>query len=428
MPYSLNEALDRKIIEGLHDIVSVLEDHLKPLVQAELSVLVDILYRPEHLFPTGTEARRKCENGGFIKRLINHTSKLFEEKQDFLCVKILGTLREMMATETDCGDKGDQLRLSLLIRYFNKVPLPAMQNLQLATTSLPVSHGPGAKFLTRAQMNLHYVQCHLDNQGASKLIVDLVIKSNHNTKIFAEVIELGIALLEGGNQDIQKTLFTALHSGDTSQNFFKVFHEKMSEAQMEIKSSVTVNTSDIAAKANEEKDLSNKELDKALKKRNSKPANGVVLTEVLRDELDNAVEETQQAYNTVRSEALTDDPTFGPSSTLGTFEDQLAEKVDRAKEKEEETKLSPKVSVMKPILRFLQLLCENHNRHLQNLLRDQKNNKTRYNLVSETLILLDVICGSTTGGLGLLGLYINENNVMLINQILETLTEYCQVT
>ena len=197
---------------------------------------------------------------------------------------------------------------------------------------------------------------------------------------------------------------------------------------MEIKSSVTVNTSDIAAKANEEKDLSNKELDKALKKRNSKPANGVVLTEVLRDELDNAVEETQQAYNTVRSEALTDDPTFGPSSTLGTFEDQLAEKVDRAKEKEEETKLSPKVSVMKPILRFLQLLCENHNRHLQNLLRDQKNNKTRYNLVSETLILLDVICGSTTGGLGLLGLYINENNVMLINQILETLTEYCQVT
>lgn len=34
---------------------------------------------------------------------------------------------------------------------------------------------------------------------------------------------------------------------------------------------------------------------------------------------------------------------------------------------------------------------------------------------------------STTGGLGLLGLYINENNVGLINQIMETLTEYCQV-
>ena len=31
---------------------------------------------------------------------------------------------------------------------------------------------------------------------------------------------------------------------------------------------------------------------------------------------------------------------------------------------------------MKPILRFLQLLCENHNRTLQNLLRDQ-HNKTK---------------------------------------------------
>ena len=111
--------------------MTVLEDHLKPLVQAELSVLVDILYRPELLFPVGTEARRKCENGGFIKRLINHTSQLLEEKQDFLCVKILRTLREMMAVETDCGDKGDQLRLSLLIRYFTKVPLPAMSRYKI---------------------------------------------------------------------------------------------------------------------------------------------------------------------------------------------------------------------------------------------------------------------------------------------------------
>ena len=104
-----------------------------------------------------------------------------------------------------------------------------------------------------------------------------------------------------------------------------------------------------------------------------------------------------------------------PYSIAANLEDLLAEKVDRSKERDDENKLSPKVSVMKPILRFLQLLCENHNRSLQNLLRDQMN-KTKYNLVCETLVLLDVICGSTTGGLGLLGLYINENNVLLINQ------------
>ena len=88
-------------------------------------------------------------------------------------------------------------------------------------------------------------------------------------------------------------------------------------------------------------------------------------------------------------------------------------------------KLPLEIAVMKQILRFLQLLCENHNPDLQNFLRNQ-NQKTNFNLVSETLIFLDRICGSTTGGLGLLGLYINESNVALVNQTLETLTEYCQ--
>lgn len=88
--------------------------------------------------------------------------------------------------------------------------------------------------------------------------------------------------------------------------------------------------------------------------------------------------------------------------------------------------MSPEVLVMKPILRFLQLLCENHNRDLQNYIRKQDHSKTNYNLVHETLQFLDCICGSTSGGLGLLGLYINETNVGLINQCLESLTEYCQ--
>jgi hypothetical protein len=56
----------------------------------------------------------------------------------------------------------------------------------------------------------------------------------------------------------------------------------------------------------------------------------------------------------------------------------------------------------------------------------QDNNKTNYNLVCETLKFLDAICGSQTGLLGLLGNYINEDNVELINQALNTLTEYCQ--
>ncbi|XP_023342605.1 inositol 1,4,5-trisphosphate receptor, partial [Eurytemora carolleeae] len=417
---ALHIRMNRTVIEGLHDIVSVLEDHLKPLVQAEVSVLVDVLYRPELLFPTGPDPRRKCENGGFIRRLINHTAALLEDKQDRLCVQILQTLKDMMSSDSEYGDKGDLLRTSLLNRYFGKIPLPPMQcnnNLHLPAS---FSHGPGSKKLLRAQMNLHQVQCHLDNQGSSSLIVDLVIKSGKSTsspRIFTEVVEFGIALLEGGNMDIQKSLYTKLRSGDTSQAFFKVFFDKIKEAQQEIKSSVTVNTSDMTSR--EEVKDGTKEIEKAKRKR--RLMNGhVVLTEEGREEMDQAAISTQSAFSAIRG----GDGRALPPLTPG-LEDLLAEKVERSREKDEENQLSTKVVVMQPILRFLQLLCENHNKFLQNLLRDQ-NNKTKYNLVSETLILLDCICGSTTGGLGLLGLYINENNVGIINQIMETLTEYCQ--
>nr|CAD7399268.1 unnamed protein product [Timema poppensis] len=339
--------LDRSIIEGLQDIVSLLEDQLKPLVQSELSLLVDILYRPELLFPPGTEARKRCESGGFIRRLIKHTEKLLEEKEEKLCVKVLRTLREMMAIDPD-----------------------------------------HAKILSRAGRTLYDVQNHLDREGASDLVVELVIKSIHSPSIYVEAVELGIALLGGGNPIIQKSMYTKLMGGDLSQSFFKVFYDKMRDSQQEIKSTVTVNTSDIAAKAHEDKEQG-KETDKHSKKRGGEDVGSI---------------------------------TLGPGSAL---EEMLAEKLERHRDREEQNKLSAKVLVMQPILRFLQLLCENHNRNLQTLLRNQ-NNKTNYNLVSETLMFLDCICGSTTGGLGLLGLYINENNVALINQTLETLTEYCQ--
>ena len=57
--------------------------------------------------------------------------------------------------------------------------------------------------------------------------------------------------------EIQKSLYIQLQSGDVSQNFFRVFHDAMDAAQAEIKSTVTVNTSDIAARANEENNNNN---------------------------------------------------------------------------------------------------------------------------------------------------------------------------
>ncbi|KAL0272305.1 UNVERIFIED_CONTAM: hypothetical protein PYX00_005334 [Menopon gallinae] len=417
--------IDRSIIEGLQDIVSLLEEQLKPLVQAELSLLVDILYRPALLFPQGTEARKKSENGGFIRRLIKHTEKLLEEKEEKLCVKVLRTLREMMSIDPEYGEKGDLLRKGLLDRYFGKAATKpdSVEPPKTTTAQKPVSHGPGAKILSRAFRTLHEVQSHLDKEGASDLVVELVIKSVNSPSIFTEAVELGIALLEGGNPVIQKSMHAKLLGGDLSQSFFKVFYDKMKDAQTEIKTTVSVNTSDMTTNTQDEKDPM-KDMEKIRKKRGRRQS-GIFVTETLQEELNQAAMATSQAYVAARNLSSGDDGGVGGFSGSGTLEEILTEKVDRHRDRDDPSKLSQKILVMQPILRFLQLLCENHNRDLQNLLRNQ-NNKTNYNLVSETLMFLDCICGSTTGGLGLLGLYINENNVGLINQTLETLTEYCQ--
>lgn len=408
--------LDRSIIEGLQDIVSLLEDQLKPLVEAEISLLVDILYRSELLFPIGSESRKRCESGGFIRRLIKHAERLLEEKEEKLCVEVLRTLREMMALDTEYGEKGDKLRQNLLERYFGEhyvkkvselKALPGVIPKPIQTVAKPetsgkavtiVTHGPGAKFLSRAARTLYEVQNLLDKEGAGDLVVELVIKSIHSPSIFVEAVELGIALLEGGNNVIQRGMFNKFLALDPSQAFFRVFYDKMKDAQVEIKSTVTVNTTDIAAKANENREYQ-KDVDRVSRRAAPLKSNGIVITDEFRDELNNAGIATARAFAAARN--FNGGEEFIGAANIGTgnaLEDILAEKLEKHKDKDQREKLSPKVLVMQPILRFLQLLCENHNPDLQNLLRNQ-NNKTNYNLVSETLMFLDCICGSTTGEL-----------------------------
>lgn len=55
---------------------------------------------------------------------------------------------------------------------------------------------------------------------------------------------------------------------------------------------------------------------------------------------------------------------FPGTHTHVALEEILAEKAEKAKDAEE-NKLPQEVMIMQPILRFLQLLCENHNYDLQ---------------------------------------------------------------
>lgn len=56
--------------------------------------------------------------------------------------------------------------------------------------------------MSRGEMSLAEVQCHLDKEGASNLVIDLIMNAASD-RVFHESILLAIALLEGGNTTIQ---------------------------------------------------------------------------------------------------------------------------------------------------------------------------------------------------------------------------------
>ncbi|XP_053740824.1 inositol 1,4,5-trisphosphate receptor type 2 isoform X1 [Synchiropus splendidus] len=392
----------KNIIEKLQGVVSCLEEQYSPKVQSEFSVLVDVLHSPELLFPE--EARVRCESGAFMSKLIKHTQKLMD-KEEKLCIKILQTLRQMLDKKESFQESGNELRKILLTRYFGNQKLLAKSE----HTSGVVSTGGGAHMLEsdKPGSSLWEIQCLLDNVGTSELVIDLIVNTK-NDRVFEESILLGIALLQGGNTQIQNSFYCQLYKQRKSERFFKVFYDRMRLAQQEIRATVSVNMFEVSSrKRDEDSDSSGVRFRKGNE-------SGLLMREDMRGQLKEASSATSRAFSAFRKELDPDLDGLGHS-----YEGIGSEEVI------EETQMSPTITIMKPILRYLQLLCENHNSDLQNFLRNQ-NNKTNYNLVCETLQFLDCICGSTTGGLGLLGLYINENNVDLVRQTLETITEYCQ--
>uniref|UniRef100_A0A3B4V3P5 Inositol 1,4,5-trisphosphate receptor n=1 Tax=Seriola dumerili TaxID=41447 RepID=A0A3B4V3P5_SERDU len=386
----------KNIIEKLQGVVSCLEEQFSPKVQAEFSVLVDVLHSPELLFPEA--ARLRCESGAFMSKLIKHTKKLMD-KEEKLCIKILQTLREMLDKKECFQEAGNELRKILLTRYFGNQKLLSKSDTIMVNGNISAGGSPMLES-DKPGSNVVEIQCLLDNVGTSELVIDLIVNTK-NDRVFEESILLGIALLQGGNTQIQNSFYTQLYKQKKSERFFKVFYDRMRSAQQEIRATVSVNMFELSCRKRDDDSDVRKD-------------SGLHMREDMRGQLKEASSVTSKAFCAFRKELDPDLEGLGQNSEIVGAEEVI-----------EETQMSPAITIMKPILRYLQLLCENHNTDLQNFLRNQ-NNKTNYNLVCETLQFLDCICGSTTGGLGLLGLYINESNVDLVRQTLETITEYCQ--
>ncbi|XP_021179022.2 inositol 1,4,5-trisphosphate receptor type 2 isoform X2 [Fundulus heteroclitus] len=399
----------KNIIEKLQGVVSGLEEHFCPKVQAEFSVLVDVLRSPELLFPEGTQIR--CKSGAFMSKLITHTKKLMDQEEK-LCIKILETIREMMEKKESFQESGNELRKILLARYIGNQKLPSKSEGGSGSGSSggfvkQSSGGSSSLDSDKPGSSMVEIQCLLDKVGATELVIDLIVNTK-NDRVFEESILLGIALLKGGNTQIQNSFYNQLYKQKNSEKFFKVLYDRMNTAQQDIRSTVSVNMFDFSCRKRE--DDSSLCSNRFRKEKDST----LYIKDDMRGQLKEASSATSKAISSYRNELDPDPEYFGQTSEAAS-----------AEEPEEEPAMSWSITIMNPVLRYLQLLCENHNSDLQNFLRHQ-HNKTNYNLVCETLQFLDCICGSTTGGLGLLGLYINENNVDLVRQTLETITEYCQ--
>lgn len=79
------------------------------------------------------------------------------------------------------------------------------------------------------------------------------------------------------------------------------------------------------------------------------------LKEGMKGQLTEASTATSRAYCVYRREMDPEIDMMCPGPEAGSAEEKSAEEVT----------MSPAITIMRPILRFLQLLCENHNRELQ---------------------------------------------------------------
>lgn len=99
-----------------------------------------------------------------------------------------------------------------------------------------------------------------------------------------------------------------------------------------------------------------------------------MITDELREELNQVAASNGQVYANLKGLSSNED--VANNAMLGCSLEEINEKLDRHNKngaasgaEKDEGQLSSKVLVMQPILRFLQLLCENHNRELQVMLK-----------------------------------------------------------
>ncbi|MCP9265766.1 Inositol 1,4,5-trisphosphate receptor type 1 [Dirofilaria immitis] len=381
-----------RVAENFSDIVSCYQTMVTefktfalPLQVAEASVLVDVFHAPERFFAPHSDLYQKLVNGEIIAKLIQHCKSLLQHEQEALCVRVLQTLCQMAsnakynfinqvmfcigvyACKKIIDPKAGEVRIRLLKRYFGD---DAVYKREFELKPMK-------------ELSLYDVQCKLNNAGASGS-VDLTW-INVVPKVDDESINSLIASVMN-SPSLEDSTYTPKELKSVDIN------------------SIKLNVSLSTMPDDYFPGLFNPDVN----------LNFGMITSAKKMGLMWAANNLQQSF-------------VNFTISLRRREHQcagIAIALKFAVQTRIKTLLSQEVALIEPLLRFLQLLCENHNLVLQNFLRYQ-GSRQNYNLVDETLIFLDIICGSTKGCLGIFG-EIGEHNFSLITQTLVTLTEFCQ--
>lgn len=352
---------DSKLVnEDFQSAIGCLEQKLSLKLEDEYANLIELLQNPKRIFPESHSVRDRISDTACLKKLIDHAKYLLksQSKSDEMCFNLVQIFIEMVYSNLN-------------------------------------------------ENELNRTQTKLNDLGASYLLVDLMSMSDLSSRLFKVTLLLGVALLDGGNSQVQQTIFERLteeKSSSHSENFLHSIYERIESALKALKAFQNWIPCDLNSVI-------------------YMPQSGVL--DPMRSMA--SLHQQQQDETTIR--------TNRPRIKLiglnqGIISNSSLNDTDRSTSKAgiEQKNLWGEMALLELVLRFLQLLCENHNQDIQNFLRDQAKFSTSLNIVSQTLTLLDCLCGSSNSSvsLGLLGLWITENNARLVVQCLHTLTEYCQ--